>query len=97
MNRFMTLIFSLLIVIILVWVGVSIYDASNDIEVNPNAEQFRAPIRPTFDMEVVDLIKDRISALPLSPKVFHALDQEYGGVDAPQIPAEEDTTPSETE
>ena len=76
MKGFLVIIFGILVAIILAWVGISIYDASNDIEINPNAEQYLKPIKPEFDLEAVDVVTEKIGDLPVSPKVFHLLDEQ---------------------
>ncbi|MCA9376806.1 hypothetical protein H6763_03530 [Candidatus Nomurabacteria bacterium] len=76
MKGFVTIIVAVLIVIILCWIGISVYDASNDVEINPNAEQYIKPIKPEFDLEAVDVVTEKIDKLPVSPKIFHLLDEQ---------------------
>lgn len=70
MKGFVTIIVAVLIVIILCWIGISVYDASNDVEINPNAEQYIKPIKPEFDLEAVDVVTEKIDKLPVSQRYF---------------------------
>jgi hypothetical protein len=49
----------LLLVVVLLWVGGSIYYQVASIDVNPNAQSYTKSLRPNFDLEELKKISDR--------------------------------------
>lgn len=66
----------LLILVLLSWAGVLIYDASVNVEINPLAEQHMEKIKPQFQMDVIEEIDSRIDVLQVSPKIIRALERQ---------------------
>lgn len=67
----------LLLVVVLVWVGFSIYFQARDAEVNPNASNYTTHIDSTFDTEEINKINTRIDeGFSVSPEEFFLLTEE---------------------
>jgi cell division protein FtsL len=67
----------LLLVVVLVWVGFSIYFQAQDAEVNPNASSYTNHIDASFDIDEINNIKARISSgFSVSPEEFFLLTEE---------------------
>lgn len=49
----------LLLVVVLLWVGGSIYYQAASIDVNPNAQSYIKSLRPNFDLEELAKISNR--------------------------------------
>ncbi|MDD4382187.1 MAG: hypothetical protein PHE21_02485 [Candidatus Dojkabacteria bacterium] len=64
----------LLLVVVLAWIGGSIYYQSINIDVNPNAQSYTGALRPTFDLEELSKVTDRTEkSFPVSPSEFLVL------------------------
>ena len=57
----------LLLIISLMWVGISVYEAKFAVDVNPNASTYVKPISPNFHTEGFDLVKAREKNLVVLP------------------------------
>ncbi len=75
MKHFLLIAIILTSVVIVFWIGVSVYDAKMNVEVNPNTQQHMESIKPTFDIEIVENVQERISILDISPKILRALER----------------------
>ncbi len=75
MKQFIVIAGILLGVVILFWIGVSIYDSKMDIEINPLAEEYMVKINPTFNTEVIEYVSERTESLQVSPKVMRELEK----------------------
>ncbi len=64
----------LLLVVVLAWVGFSAYFQTQEVEINPNAQNYTRPINPSFDTEEIQGISSRIEeSFPVSPEEFFLL------------------------
>jgi ABC-type lipoprotein release transport system permease subunit len=64
----------LLLVVVVVWVGFSIYFQSTSVDVNPNASSYSGQIRNTFDLDELEIITERTEkSFPVSPDEFLSL------------------------
>ena len=64
----------LLLVVVLVWVGLSAYFQTQAVDINPNAANYIRPIRSSFDIEEIERVKIRIEeGFPVSPQEFFLL------------------------
>jgi hypothetical protein len=64
----------LLLVVVVVWVGLTVYFSINDVSVSPNAETYITPIKDRFDTTGFDDMTNRTTEnLPVSPDTFNAL------------------------
>jgi hypothetical protein len=64
----------LLLVVVLVWVGLSAYLQTQAVDINPNATNYTRPIRSSFDIEEIEGVKIRIEkGFPVSPQEFFLL------------------------
>jgi len=64
----------LLLVVVLAWIGGSIYYQSISIDVNPNAQSYTGALRPNFDLEELEKVTDRTeTSFPVSPSEFLVL------------------------
>jgi hypothetical protein len=67
----------LLCVVVVAWVGISIYFQQTHIDVNPNASSYTKQINNSFDLDTLNSISDKIKAnLPISPSEFLSLTQD---------------------
>jgi len=67
----------LLGVVVLAWVGGSIYYQNSTVEVNPNAQGYTKTLRTTFDLEELEKITERTdNSFPVSPSEFTVLIQK---------------------
>jgi len=66
----------LLGVVVLAWIGGSIYYQNNNIAVNPNAQGYTKVLRESFDLEELEKITERANnSFPVSPSEFTVLIQ----------------------
>ncbi len=63
----------LLLVVAVVWVGLSAYFSANKVDVNPNANTYITNINPTFQTSVISSFSQRVEELPVSPQTFRSL------------------------
>lgn len=71
------IILILLGVVVLAWVGGSIYYQNSNVEVNPNAQGYIKTLRTTFDLEELKKITERTdNSFPVSPSEFTVLIQK---------------------
>lgn len=75
MKKFIIGVGFLLVIVLVAWAGVLIYDSSVNIEINPLAEQHNERIKPQFDLDVIENIDERIDVLQVSPSVMRALEK----------------------
>jgi high-affinity nickel permease len=67
----------LLLVVVLVWVGLSAYFQTRDVEINPNAASYTRSIKATFDIEEIEAVNTRITeGFSVSPKEFFLLTED---------------------
>jgi hypothetical protein len=67
----------LLLVVVLAWVGSSVYFQKFSIEVKPGVEGYTKSLKDSFDTEVVDMVVKRSEeAFPVSPDEFLSLTEE---------------------
>ena len=67
----------LLLVVVSVWVGMSVYLQSASAEINPNASSYSSSISPTFDTNEIEKINARIEeGFSISPEEFFLLTEE---------------------
>ncbi len=66
----------LLLIVTVVWVGLSIYFQSVDLDIDPNATSYTKPINKSFDTETLDELTVRTDeSFPVSPQEFLRLNQ----------------------
>ena len=66
----------LLGVVVLAWIGGSIYYQNTNIEVSPNAQEYTKTLRDSFDLEELEKITERTeNSFPVSPSEFTVLIQ----------------------
>ncbi len=71
MEKTLTPILVLLIIVVVAWVGLSLYFNQAAVVINPNAATYIATLRDTFDKESFDLlIKKTGESLPIQPELF---------------------------
>lgn len=75
-SLFTGMIVVLLIAVAASWVGLGLYNALSTSEVDPNAQTYLKPIEPEFDSEVLTDLETRVNDLPVSPDVFHEIEEE---------------------
>jgi len=64
----------LLFVVVVAWVGLSIYFEAEDEEVDSNASSYTNPVDSTFDTEEIEKINTRIEeGFSVSPEEFFLL------------------------
>ena len=64
----------LLLVVVLAWIGGSVYYQSASIDVDSNAQSYVKTIRPNFDLEELEKVSDRTdTSFPVSPSEFLVL------------------------
>jgi len=60
--------------LLIVWGGVELLSDRVFSTLNPNAEMYTKPLKPSFDEEVLDTMSGRIrSSFPVLPSVFFEL------------------------
>jgi hypothetical protein len=65
------------LVVVLVWVGFSVYFTMNTVNINPNANSYISPITPTFDKNSFDKIIEKVdSTLPVHPSTLLEIQQD---------------------
>jgi len=61
----------LFLVVILAWVGTSVYFQNMQVEVNPNASSYTKSIKNSFDSDELEKVSDRTNAsFSISPSEF---------------------------
>ena len=61
----------LLLVVVVVWVGSTIYFSTNNVDVNPNASSYTKQLSTSFDKDELDLVTERTSkSFTVSPTQF---------------------------
>ena len=74
MFKNMTVAFGLLIVVAIVWIGLTLYFPSSSVDINPNAETYIKPLPKSFDTDVINSMTSRIEEkLLTSPESFRNL------------------------
>lgn len=73
---FIALIVALLFVVTVAWIGITVYDSVNNVEVNPNSDSVRKYIEPNFDTEGLFSVDERVGSLGVEPEVFHKLEDD---------------------
>lgn len=64
----------LLLVVVVAWVGSSIYFQRSEIDINPNARTYTEPLKQSFGIEELEKIVERTEGnLPISPQDFFNL------------------------
>lgn len=64
----------LLGVVVLAWVGGSVYYQNSNIDVDPNAQSLTKTLRPSFDVEELEKVTTRTNdSFPVSPPEFTVL------------------------
>lgn len=67
----------LLIVVAILWVGISLISERVFSEVNPNASTYTKPLQKDFDLETLENISKRTtSSFPVLPSEFFNLDTD---------------------
>jgi len=60
-----------LLIISIVWIGVSLYFQDVSIDVDPNATNYTKPINSSFDTEIIEGVSIRTQeSFPVSPQEF---------------------------
>jgi hypothetical protein len=63
-----------LLVVVLVWVGLSVYFESSEVSIDPNAETYKTQLKDSFDIEELEMVYERTQdTLPITPEVFLSL------------------------
>lgn len=64
----------LLLIVVLAWVGLSVYYGTNDLDVDPNANSYTKQLQSSFDIDSLTKITERTEqAFPVSPDEFLSL------------------------
>lgn len=64
----------LLLIVVLAWIGFSVYYDTNDLDVDPNASSYTKQLQSSFDTESLTEITERTEqAFPVSPDEFLSL------------------------
>jgi hypothetical protein len=63
----------LLLVVIILWIGLTLYFNVSSVDMNPNAETYTAPINPSFSRSGFDALTERKDSLPVPPGSFQEL------------------------
>lgn len=65
-----------LLVVVVAWIGFSVYFQSEDLEIDTKATTYTKPISPTFDSEAIEKVSIRTyDSFPVSPEEFLRLNQ----------------------
>lgn len=75
MKKFLVFGGILLGVVVLFWIGVSLYDTQLNIDIDPLAEQYMVKINGSFDIDVVNIIAEKTNVLQVSPKILRNLEK----------------------
>ena len=60
-----------LLIISIVWIGVSLYFQDTSIDVDPNATNYTKPINSSFDTDIIEEVSIRTEeSFPVSPQEF---------------------------
>lgn len=71
MEKTLTPILILLVVVVIAWIGLSLYFNQAAVVINPNAVSYIATLKDSFDKESFDLlIKKTEETLPIQPELF---------------------------
>jgi hypothetical protein len=73
MGRELLPVLILLIVVVVAWIGVSVYSGNQNLDIDPNAASLTKNISPKFDVTGFTDFKARVTALPVSPTSFTSL------------------------
>jgi hypothetical protein len=72
-----TSVLVLLLIVVVVWIGFTVYFSINDLNVSPNADTYITPINARFETTGFDDMVNRTSNnLPVAPETFNALLEE---------------------
>ncbi len=64
----------MLLVVVLIWVGLSVYFKSSEITINPNVEEHTSQLGESFDLEELEKVSERTTNhFPVTPSVFLSL------------------------
>lgn len=64
----------LLLVVVLAWVGFSVYFQNSSVDINPNASSYTNQLKTSFDIEELEGISERTTeGFPVSPQEFLSL------------------------
>ncbi len=64
----------LLLIVVLAWIGFSVYYDTNDLDVDPNASSYTKQLQSSFDTEsLTEITKRTEQAFPVSPDEFLSL------------------------
>lgn len=64
----------LLFVVVLAWIGFSVYFQQTAVDINPNASSYTDQLRSSFEADVLEEVTSRVEdGLPVSPKEFLSL------------------------
>ena len=67
----------LLLIVVLVWIGSSIYFQNSNVNINPNANSYTNQISNKFDLTELGMITERTdNSFPVSPSEFTVLIQK---------------------
>lgn len=67
----------ILFVVVIAWVGLSIYFQMDNTEIDPNASSYTKEINPSFDTEEIQKIDTRITeGFSVSPEEFTLLTED---------------------
>lgn len=74
-KTYISIIIGLLIVVTAVWVGYSLYEAGNTMEVSSQATARSRKINDTFDLSLLENLEEEINKLPIGPEGYHLLQE----------------------
>jgi high-affinity nickel permease len=64
----------LLLIVVLAWIGSSIYFQNTSVSINPNASSYTNQIRNEFDIDELNIVDERTKeSFPVSPEEFLSL------------------------
>lgn len=64
----------LLLVVVVAWVGFSIYFKASHVDVNPNANSYTRQMKNSFEAEILDVVTERTEkSFSVSPSEFLSL------------------------
>lgn len=74
MFKSITTVLVLLLVVVVVWIGFSVYFSLSEVDVTPNAETYIVPINSTFNTAGFEDMSQRTQTnLLVAPETFNAL------------------------
>lgn len=74
-KTFWSLIIGLMVVVTVVWVGYSLYEAQSGTKVSTQAIVRSKKISDSFDRELLDSIEEEINEQPIVPEGYHLLEE----------------------